>query len=101
MWMFCTKSKDFSTGKKVIFNLSHFDADHKENFKTAPAAPTEATPAAPEGNLTMAHKSIDHVPTGPPLATILEPADEIYLNEITFTGAWCCQWHTHQQVSHQ
>jgi hypothetical protein len=38
----------------------------------------------------MAHESIDHVPTGPPLATTLEPADEIDLNEITFTGAWCC-----------
>jgi hypothetical protein len=37
----------------------------------------------------MAHESIDHVPIGPPLATILEPANEIDLNEITFTGAWC------------
>jgi hypothetical protein len=27
-WMFCTKCKDFSTGKKGIFNLSHCDADH-------------------------------------------------------------------------
>jgi hypothetical protein len=93
-WMFCTKCKDFSTGKKVIFNLSHFDVDHKDNYKTAPQAPTESTPAttpaAPEGNLTMAHEYIDHVHTGPPLVTVLEPADEIDLNEITFTGAWCC-----------
>jgi hypothetical protein len=57
---------------------------------TAPPAPTEATPAAPEGSLTMAHESIDHVPTGPPMATILESADEIDLNEIIFTDAWCC-----------
>jgi hypothetical protein len=93
-WMFCTKCKDFLTGKKGIFNLSHFDVDHKDNYKTAPQVPAESTPtptlAAPEGNLTMAHEYIDHVPTGPPLATVLEPADEIDLNEITFTGAWCC-----------
>jgi hypothetical protein len=90
--MFCTKCKDFSTGKKGIFNLIHFDVDHKDNYKTPATPPTSttATPAAPECNLTMTHESIDHVPTGPPLATILEPADEIDLNEITFTGAWCC-----------
>jgi hypothetical protein len=89
-WMFCTKCKDFSTGKKGIFNLSQFDAGHKDNFKTAPPALKEATHAAPEGNLNMAHESIDHVPTGPPLSKILEPADDIDLNEITSTGDWCC-----------
>jgi hypothetical protein len=91
-WMFCTKCKYLSTGKKVIFNLSQFDVDHKDNYKmpATPPASTTATPAAPEGNLTMAHKSIEHVPTGPPLATKLEPADKIDLNETTFTGAWCC-----------
>jgi hypothetical protein len=97
-WMVCTKCKDFSTGKKGIFNLSHFDVDHKENYKTAPQAPTEltpattTTPAAPEGNLTMAHESIDHVPTGPPLATVLEPADEIDLNEISLLALGAAQW---------
>jgi hypothetical protein len=98
-WMLCTKCKDFLTGKKGIFNLNHFDADHQDNYKTAPPTAstpaTTATPAAQEGNLTMAHESIDHVPTGPPLATVLEPANkidlnEIDLNEITLTGAWCC-----------
>jgi hypothetical protein len=93
-WMFCTKCKDFLTGKKGVFNLSHFDADHQENYKTTPPAAstpaTTATHAAPEGKLMMAHESIDHVPTGPPLATVLEPANEIDLKEITFTGDWCC-----------
>jgi hypothetical protein len=92
-WMFCTKCKDFSTGKKGILNISPFDADHQDNYKTAPQTAltpmTTVTPAAPESNLTMAHESIDHVSTGPPLATILEPANEIDLNEITYTGAWC------------
>jgi hypothetical protein len=32
-WMFCTKYKDHSTGETGIFNLSHFEKDHKENFK--------------------------------------------------------------------
>jgi hypothetical protein len=75
-------------------NVNIYRLARKDNCKTAPPTAstpaTTATPATTEGNLAMAHKSIDHVPTGPPLATVLEPANEIYLNAITITGSWCC-----------
>jgi hypothetical protein len=91
-WMLCTKCKDFVTGKKVIFNLSHFESNHKDNFRrTTPAAtePPPLTPAAPGCNLTMVHEYIYHMSTGPSLIAVLEPTDDIDLHEITFTSAWC------------
>jgi hypothetical protein len=77
--MLCAKCCDHATGKTGIFNLSHLDSKHQKNYRPVP----------PGGYLTMVHEFIDHVPTRPPLAMVLEPTNEIYLNEITFTGAWC------------
>jgi hypothetical protein len=58
------KCKDHSSGEKGIFNLSHFDKDHKDNFKRQ----------QPEANLTIAETD---VPLPPPLATTLEPEEEV------------------------
>jgi hypothetical protein len=79
-WKLCTKCTDKHSGKQGIFNLSHFDVDHKDGFRY----PT------PAGNLTMLGDPLDSVPVGPPLVTTVEPNEELDPNELTFTGAWCC-----------
>jgi hypothetical protein len=33
---------------------------------------------------------LDKIPVGPPLATTVEPNEELDPNELTFIGAWCC-----------
>jgi hypothetical protein len=48
-WKFCTKCTDKPSGKQGFFNLSHFDADHKDGFR-------HPTPAA---NLTMLGDPLD------------------------------------------
>jgi hypothetical protein len=68
-WILCTKCHDHAIGKVGIFNLSHLDSKHQENYRPTP----------PERNLTMTHESIDHVLTGPPLTMVLETTDEIDL----------------------
>jgi hypothetical protein len=77
-WKFCIKCTDKHSGKQGLFNLSHFDADHKDGFR-------HPTPAA---NLTMLGYPLENVPVGPPLATTVESNEELDPNELTFTGDW-------------
>jgi hypothetical protein len=79
-WKFWTKCTDKHSGKQGLFNLSHFNADHKDGFRH----PTLAA------NITMLGDPLDNVPVGPPLATTVEPNEDLGPNELTFTGAWCC-----------
>jgi hypothetical protein len=79
-WKFCTKCTCKATGKKVFFQLSHLDAEHKENYR-------------PQANLSHVDDPNYHVPAGPPLVTTKEPdekeddQDEIFFNGVS---AWCC-----------
>jgi hypothetical protein len=79
-WKLCTKCTDKHSGKQRLFNLIHFNVDHKDGFRH----PTLAA------NLTMLGDPLDNVPVGPPLATTVETNEEMDPNELTFTGAWCC-----------
>jgi hypothetical protein len=79
-WNFRTKFTDKHSGKQGLFNLRQFDADHKYGFR-------HPTPAE---NLTMLGDPLDNVTVGPPLATTVEPNEELDPNELTFTGDWCC-----------
>jgi hypothetical protein len=79
-WRFCTKCTDKHSGNQGLFNLSHFNMDHKDGFRY----PT------PADNLTMLDETLDNVLVGPPLVTTVEPNEELDPNELTFTGAWCC-----------
>jgi hypothetical protein len=74
--MFCTKSKDHSTGDKGVCDLSHWGSEHNEDFKKK----------RPQDNLTMVDTD---VPIEPPLTTTLEPSSEIDEYELISTpGAW-------------
>jgi hypothetical protein len=77
----CTKFKCKVTNKTGIFQLSHLDSEHVDNFRSLSA----------QANLTSVNDPNGGIPAGPPLSTVLEPApaDE---NEMVFTGAWCCQF---------
>jgi hypothetical protein len=78
-WKFCTKCKCRKTDKVGIYQLSHFDSEHIDNY----SGPNE-------GNLASVH-----VPLGIPAATTKDPSkntdddgddDE---DDIEFVGAWC------------
>jgi hypothetical protein len=81
-WKFCTKCKYKVSNKVGLFQLSHFDSEHVDNFRASLGA---------QANLTSGNDPNGGIPAGPPLSTVLEPApaDE---NEMVFTGAWCCQF---------
>jgi hypothetical protein len=79
-WKVCTKCSDKNTGNKGLFNLSHWDVDHKDGFGHP----------APATNLTMISDPLDNVPVGPPLVTTVETDEELDPHERIFTGAWCC-----------
>jgi hypothetical protein len=76
------KCKCKVSNKVGLFQLSHFDSEHVDNFRESLGA---------HANLTSVNDPNGGIPAGPPLATVLatEPADE---NEMIFTGAWCCQF---------
>jgi hypothetical protein len=58
-WIFFTNCKDHSTYEKGVYNLIHWDSEHKDGFKKK----------RPQCNLTMVET---YVPMGPPLATARE-----------------------------
>jgi hypothetical protein len=62
----------------IIFNLIYFEKDHKYNFKRQQL----------EANLTIVEQD---VPLVSPIATTIEPKEEMDVNELVFTlGAWYC-----------
>ena len=78
-WKFCTKCVCKKSGKTGLYLLSHFDADHRDDY----ASPQE-------GNLA----SVDDphaIPTGVPEVTTLTPILEAMDDDdpMEFKGAWC------------
>jgi hypothetical protein len=64
--------------KKGFFQLSHFDADHKDGFR-------------PQANLSHVEDPNANVPAAPPLVTTKEPDENEDEDEIVFTdSAWWC-----------
>ena len=77
-WKFCTKCKCRKTDKVGIYQLSHFDSEHVDNY----TAPTQ-------GNFASVQ---DLVPLGVPATTTKDPLTASHDNDdddITFVGAWC------------
>ena len=76
-WKFCTHCRCKKTGRQGIYQLSHFDSEHIDNFG-----------ATNEGNMA----AVD-VPLGVPSATTHEPTtgDTLPADDIEFQGmgAWC------------
>jgi Zinc knuckle len=74
-WKFCTKCKCNRTGRQGLYILSHFDADHEDNYN-----------AKNEGNLAC----VD-VPLNVPAATVTEASLHDFTDDIEFqgVGAWC------------
>jgi hypothetical protein len=100
-WKFCTKCKCRATNTVGIYQLSHYDSEHVDNYRRpapaatgTPAAPTASTtappevPTAPQSNLTSVANP-NPIPPGPPDVTFREPSDAHELDEIEFTGMWC------------
>ena len=109
IWKFCTKCKCRATGTIGIYQLSHWNAEHVDNYRrpgSTPAAnpassgdtseappevPDASSTTAPEGNLTSVANP-NPIPPGPPDVTIrpLEEATDAHdIDEIEFTGMWC------------
>ena len=103
-WKFCTKCKCRATGAVGIYQLSHYDAEHVDNYRrpgstpaanpaassdTSEAPPEVPTATAPQGNLTsVANPNL--IPPGPPDVTVRFATDEAHdIDEIEFTGMWC------------
>jgi hypothetical protein len=66
----------YVSSKKGFFQLSHLDAEHKDNFR-------------PEANLSLLDDP--KTPAMPPMVTTKEPdAKEEDEDEMVFIAAWCC-----------
>jgi hypothetical protein len=76
-WKFCTKNTEKHTGNQGLFNLSHWDVNHKDGFRHP----------APTANLTMIIDPLDNIPVGP-LVTTVKLDEELDPYKLTFTGAW-------------
>jgi hypothetical protein len=77
-WKFCKKCTCRATNKKGFFQLSHFDADHKDGFR-------------PQANLSHVEDPNANVPAAPPLVTTKEPDEKEDEDEIVFIdSSWCC-----------
>lgn len=78
VWKHCTKCKCLSaTGKQGIYQLSHFDHYHVDNFQGSSGNHTPlADPAS--------------IPAGPPSVTMSKPSDtSLDEDDLAFTGIWC------------
>ena len=81
-WKFCTKCKCRHTNRIGIYQLSHFDSEHVDNYQ----APCR------EGNLAVTITDPNPIPAGPPEFTTSEPEasfNEPDPHEMTFLGMWC------------
>jgi hypothetical protein len=79
-WKFCTHCKCRRTDKVGIYQLSHFDADHVNNY--------QPPPRTSEGNL-AAVTDPHPIPDGPPAATTTEShLDSSAVSDIEFIGVW-------------
>ena len=77
-WKFCTKCKCRVTGRQGIYNLSHFDHEHKDDFKKTKTQANLSSLADPDSG----------VPFGPPQSTMKGPPDDDP-DAIEFHGMWC------------
>ena len=105
-WKFCSKCKCRATNTVGIYQLSHFDSEHVDNYRRpaagppttllpATVAPPESTGSdqptssiAPQSNLTSVANP-NPIPPGPPDVSIRDPALDHDFDEIEFTGMWC------------
>ena len=77
-WKFCTKCKCRHTDKVGLYQLSHYDSEHIDNYK----------PPETEGNLAVVADP-HPIPLGPPAATTVPPTlDSSSSSEIEFIGIW-------------
>ena len=102
-WKFCTQCKCRATERVGIYQLSHFDSEHRVTDPgpsavapaPAPARPADPTPAiAPQSNLTQVLDP-HPLPPGPPAfsGTVYNLDDYATLfddpDAIEFQGMWC------------
>ena len=104
IWKFCSKCKCRATNTMGYYQLSHYEADHIDNFRrstnnvTPPATTTSSSttnttappevPTAPQSNLSSVTNP-NPIPPGPPDITSREPTESQDLDEMQFTGMWC------------
>jgi hypothetical protein len=101
---FCTKCKCRATGTVGVYQLSHWDSEHVDNYRrpgsTTAATPassrdtSEAPPEVPDAASSTAPQiaNPNPIPPGPPDVAVRQDefADEAHdLDEIEFTGMWC------------
>ena len=84
-WKFCTKCKCKKSQKVGMYQLSHFDSDHIDNFVHPSSTSTSAPVPTKEGNLAAVTdpSPIPSMPYGDP------PEDYDSSHDVTFMGAWC------------
>jgi hypothetical protein len=101
-WKFYTKCKCRATNTVGIYQLSHFDSEHIDNYRRPAIAPTTSAPPssaptssdhssppiAPQSNLTSVTNP-NRIPPGPPDISIRGPELDHKFDEIEFTGMWC------------
>ena len=105
-WKFCTKCKCRATGVIGIYQLSHYDSEHVDNYRrpgstpganpaassdtseAPPEVPVSAGPTAPQSNLTSVANP-NPIPPGPPDVTVRLEDDAHDFDQIEFTGMWC------------
>ena len=92
-WKFCTKCKCRATGTVGIYQLSHWDSEHVDNYRRPGSTPaanpassgdtSEAPPEVPDASLTTAPESNltsvanpNPIPPGPPDVTVRQVAVE-------------------------
>ena len=108
-WKFCSKCKCRATGKFGIYQLSHWESEHVDNYRhprnnlganpasshdnvvAPPEVPLSVPTIAPEGNLSSVTDP-NLIQSGPPTITVrfddVESASH-EMDEIRFTGMWC------------
>jgi hypothetical protein len=93
-WKLHTKCKYKKSQKVGVYQLSHFDADHVDNFgKNASDAPTAAASGTIEGNLASVSDPSPFPPV-PIVDPLLDPDPYDLTNKVTFLGVWCTSVNT-------
>jgi hypothetical protein len=97
-WKCCSICKCRTTNTVGICQLSHFDAEHIDNYRrptpTPPAVPLPPAPApvpdatAPRSSMTSVANP-NPIPPGPPDVSPQNPELDHDLDELQFTGMWC------------
>ncbi|KAI2499351.1 hypothetical protein MHU86_15133 [Fragilaria crotonensis] len=108
-WKFCTKCKCRATQSIGIYQLSHWDSEHVDNYRrpggmpaanpastgdtsaAPPEVPVATSSTAPQSNLTSVSNP-NPIPPGPPDVTVrpVDLSDDAHdMDQLEFTGMWC------------